>query len=58
MTEYTLDSWTSIVRGAVLKGLENRSQDTRLVLSRKSGVSLGVSYYDNFQEGVHRVEYK
>lgn len=48
---------TAIVRGAVLKGLCDRSKDTRIVVSRKSRSSIGTAVNRSWEDG-RRQEYK
>lgn len=47
-----VDSWTAVVRGAVIRGMET------IVQTRKSRYHYGVKYWEYFDENIHSEEHK
>ncbi|KAH8684361.1 hypothetical protein BGZ60DRAFT_523585 [Tricladium varicosporioides] len=54
------NTWTAIVRGAVMRGLQDRSgePEMRMVASRLSQSTIGVVHVSPFVEGKHRSSHK
>lgn len=47
-----VDSWTAVVRGAVIRGMET------IVQTRKSRYHYGVKYWEYYDENIHSEEHK